>query len=126
MAYRAVGLGAEEVFVHPSSALFHRPAPEYITFHEITRSQGGRGRTWVKGVTKINPGWLSSLGKGSCTFSKPEVAVTKGRAAGGKIVQLKEGEREVLVTPHFGDLGVDLPVVRMKQRREGTRWVLVE
>ena len=44
----------------------------------------------------------------------------------GIVEQVKEGEREVLVTPHFGDLGVDLPPVKMKQRREGTRWVLME
>lgn len=77
----------------------------------------------MKGVTKINPGWLSTLGKGMCSFSKPVEAIMKGR---GKREDVREGEREVVVVPHFRDLGVDLPGVRRKQRREGTRWVLVE
>jgi hypothetical protein len=39
----------------------------------------------------------------------------------------KEGDvREVFVTPHFKDLGVDLPAIKMKQRREGARWVVCE
>lgn len=88
----------------------------------------GRGKTYAKGITAINPAWLATLGKGSCTFSKPEVPPKMVGKKGGKgVVEMtKEGERDVLVTPHFGDLGVDLPPVKMKQRREGTRWVLVE
>lgn len=125
VAYRGIGLGAEEVFIHPSSALYHKPAPEFIAFHEVTRSQSGKA--WAKGITKINPGWLATLGKSSCSFSRPEVVPGRGiKGKKGKVEELKEGEREVVVTPHFGDLGVDLPQVRMKQRREGTRWVLVE
>lgn len=125
VAYRAINLGSEEVYIHPSSALFHKPPPEFIAAHEITRS--ATGKNYAKGITSINPVWLSTLGKSSCTFSKPELAGVKlGKAKSSKLEQVKEGEREVFVTPHFGDLGVDLPPVRMKQRREGTRWVLVE
>ncbi|AFR97931.1 ATP-dependent RNA helicase DHX37/DHR1 [Cryptococcus neoformans C23] len=119
VAYRAVGLGSEPVFIHPSSALFHRAPPDFVVFSEIVRTS----KPWMKGVTKINPAWLPSLGKGLCTFSKPMEMPTKGFAR--KSV-LKDDEREVFVTPHFKDLGVDLPVMKKKQRREGTRWILVD
>ena len=119
--YRALGLlSTEAAFIHPSCALFHRPPPEFLVFQEITR---GEKKTYVKGVTSINPSWLGELGKSQCTWSKPEAARVKGRGKGNDV---KEGEREVWVVPHFGDLGVDLPPKKMKQKREGTRWVLME
>ena len=77
-----------------------------------------------------------------CTFSKPQLVPFSGLGDGalrggiigkmgkvGKVdmvQQVKDGERQVVVVPHFSDLGVDLPPVRMIQRRQGTRWVLVE
>lgn len=119
VAYRAVGLGSEPVFIHPSSALFHCAPPDFVVFSEIVRTS----KPWMKGVTKINPIWLPSLGKGLCTFSKPMEMPTKGFA---RKSGLKDDEREVFVTPHFKDLGIDLPVMKKKQRREGTRWILVD
>ncbi|KIR24887.1 ATP-dependent RNA helicase DHX37/DHR1 [Cryptococcus deuterogattii LA55] len=119
VAYRAVGLGSEAVFIHPSSALFHHAPPDFVVFSDIVRTS----KPWMKGITKINPVWLPSLGKGLCTFSKPMEMPTKGFA---KKSGLKDDEREVFVTPHFKDLGVDLPVMKKKQRREGTRWILVD
>ncbi|XAO23129.1 hypothetical protein I312_101907 [Cryptococcus bacillisporus CA1280] len=119
VAYRAVGLGSEAVFIHPSSALFHHAPPDFVVFSDIVRTS----KPWMKGITKINPVWLPSLGKGLCTFSKPMEMPTKGFA---RKSGLKDDEREVFVTPHFKDLGVDLPVMKKKQRREGTRWILVD
>jgi ATP-dependent RNA helicase DHX37/DHR1 len=133
--YRAAGLGSEhEVFIHPSSALFHRAPPDFVVFTEITRSHGrgeGPGKAWLKGVTKINPTWLATLGKGMCTFSRPVEMTTTGKpksglSALGNGLGGKDDTREVIVVPHFSDLGVDLPAVKRKQRREGTRWVMVE
>ena len=119
--YRALGLPANEAtFIHPSSTHFHRAPPEYLVFQEITR---GEKKTYMRGVTTINPGWLSELGKGMCSWSKPEEVKIKGKT---QAEQVKNGEREVWVVPHFADLGVDLPPKKMKQKREGTRWVLVE
>ncbi|WWD17862.1 hypothetical protein CI109_102306 [Kwoniella shandongensis] len=122
--YRGVGLGPESIYIHPSSTLFHRSPPDFLVFSEVVRTS----KTWMKGNTKINPAWLTSLGKGLCTFSKP--MDVPGKLIGGvKKVQGGTGtveEREVFVTPHFKDLGVDLPVIKMKQRKEGPRWVLVE
>jgi len=109
----------EEVFIHPSSSLFHRPPPDFVVFQELVRTS----KPWLKGVTKIKPAWLSQLGKGMCSYSRPMEVGTKG---GSVVKEVKEGEREVSVVPHFRGLGVDLPVVRMRQRREGTRWVLVD
>jgi len=65
--YAAVGV-SEDVFIHPSSVLANSTPPDYLIFSEVVKTS----RTWVKGLTVINPVWLSSLGKQNmCTFSKP-------------------------------------------------------
>ncbi|KAG2151417.1 P-loop containing nucleoside triphosphate hydrolase protein [Suillus clintonianus] len=65
--YAAVGVSGD-VFIHPMSVLANRPPPDYLVFSEVVQTS----RTWIKGLTVINPAWLSSLGKQSmCTFSKP-------------------------------------------------------
>ncbi|KAK4687994.1 ATP-dependent RNA helicase DHX37/DHR1, partial [Tremellales sp. Uapishka_1] len=121
--YRAVGLGSEPVYIHPTSITFHRSPPEFIIFQEITKN-ASTGKVWLKGITKINPVWLGSLGKSLCSFSRPvEMKFAKREVGSGSG---REGERDVVVVPHFKDLGVDLPPIKMKQRREGTRWVLCE
>ncbi|KAF9220938.1 P-loop containing nucleoside triphosphate hydrolase protein [Gyrodon lividus] len=65
--YRALGI-QEDVFIHPSSLLSQRSPPDYIVFTEIVRTT----KPWLKGLTLINPAWLSALGKPTlCTFTKP-------------------------------------------------------
>ncbi|KAG0703797.1 P-loop containing nucleoside triphosphate hydrolase protein [Suillus ampliporus] len=65
--YAAVGISVD-VFIHPMSVLANRPPPDYLVFSEVVQTS----RTWIKGLTVVNPAWLSSLGKQSmCTFSKP-------------------------------------------------------
>ncbi|KAG1852016.1 P-loop containing nucleoside triphosphate hydrolase protein [Suillus tomentosus] len=65
--YAAVGVPGD-VFIHPTSVLANRSPPDYLVFSEVVQTS----RTWIKGLTVINPAWLSSLGKQSmCTFSKP-------------------------------------------------------
>lgn len=44
VAYRAVGID-EDVFIHPSSVLFHSPPPECIVYQELIRTS----RVYVKG-----------------------------------------------------------------------------
>lgn len=117
VAYRALGV-PEEVFIHPSSALFHSSPPDFVVFSELVRTS----RVWIKGITKVNGAWLAELGKSMCTFSRPMEVPASGKAGGS----VGANERQVVVIPHFGALGVDLPAVKKKQRREGTRWVLVE
>lgn len=76
----------EDVFIHPSSALFHGPPPDYVVYHEVVRGT----RVWMKSkfrarlarlysvlnnrtaVTVINPAWLHVLAPAMCTFSKPK------------------------------------------------------
>ncbi|WVW82347.1 hypothetical protein I302_104354 [Kwoniella bestiolae CBS 10118] len=120
------GSNSQDVYIHPSSSLFHKSPPDFILYTELVKSPLGQ-KTWLKGITSINGNWLSTLGKHLCSFSKPlDIPGSTGNRS--KIVRNKDGseEREVYVVPHFKDLGVDLPAVRMRQRREGMRWVLVE
>lgn len=118
--YRAIGV-PEPVYIHQASALFHGSPPEYIVFTEIQRMSNTK--LYVKGVTKIQPAWLAVLGKDMCTFSRPvETAGMKAKAMSGS----SGSEREVIVVPHLGDLGVDLPPVKRRQRREGTRWITLD
>ncbi|WWC66285.1 uncharacterized protein I206_100186 [Kwoniella pini CBS 10737] len=120
------GIGAEGIFIHPSSILFHKSPPEFLVYSEIIKSQQ-TGKIWLKNLTKINSNWLSILGKNQCTFSKP-IESSSSFSKSGRILKNKDGieERDVFVTPHFGELSVELPVIKMKQRKEGTRWILVE
>ncbi|KAK1229881.1 putative ATP-dependent RNA helicase DHR1 [Marasmius sp. AFHP31] len=90
--YRALGI-TEDIFIHPSSVLANVPPPEYIVFTEVVRTS----RVWVKGLTVVNPAWLSSLGKSSlCTYSKP----------------FRNSSNVQMVVPHFGPDGWELPAVR--------------
>ncbi|CAK5262755.1 unnamed protein product [Mycena citricolor] len=92
VAYRAMGIN-EDVFIHPSSVLFNVSPPEYVVFSEVVRTS----RLWIKGVTAINPVWISSLANSSlCTFSKPT----------------KNGKGDLVVTPRFGSEGWELPPVK--------------
>ncbi|GLB38537.1 putative helicase associated domain (HA2) Add an annotation [Lyophyllum shimeji] len=90
--YRALGI-SEDVFIHPSSVLANTSPPEYVVFNEVIRTS----RVWLKGLTVINPAWLSTLGKPSlCTFSKP----TKNMAG------------VMMTIPRFGPERWELPPVK--------------
>ncbi|KAF9454792.1 DHX37 protein [Macrolepiota fuliginosa MF-IS2] len=90
--YRAIGI-PEDVFLHPSSVLSDRPPPGYVVFQEIVRTT----RVFAKGLTAVNPAWLSSLGKSTlCTYSKP----------------FKRTDGVLMTVPHFGPEGWELPAVK--------------
>ncbi|KAJ7670209.1 P-loop containing nucleoside triphosphate hydrolase protein [Mycena rosella] len=92
VAYKAMGV-SDDVFIHPSSVLANAPPPEYVVFSELIRTN----RVWIKGVTIINPAWLSSLASRSlCTFSKPS----------------KNASGDLMVVPRFGSDGWELPAVK--------------
>ncbi|KIY49650.1 P-loop containing nucleoside triphosphate hydrolase protein [Fistulina hepatica ATCC 64428] len=94
VAYRALGI-TEDVYIHPTSLLASRSPPEYVVFQEVVRTS----RTWLKGVTIVNPAWLAALGKGTlCTFSKP----------------VKNNMGQMMVTPRFGPAGWELPPVKLE------------
>ena len=46
--YKAMGI-AEDVFIHPSSALIGRPPPEYVVYLEVVRTS----QAWLKGKLVI-------------------------------------------------------------------------
>jgi ATP-dependent RNA helicase DHX37/DHR1 len=89
--YKALNV-AEDMFIHPSSVLANRPPPEWIVYSEAVRTS----KLWMKGVTIINPAWLSSLGESSlCTFPKP----------------VKNAEGTLMIIPRFGPQGWELPAI---------------
>ncbi|KAF8635912.1 hypothetical protein AX15_000090 [Amanita polypyramis BW_CC] len=90
--YRAIGV-TEDVFIHPSCVLIGKPPPEYVVFHEVVRTT----RVWLKGLTVVNPTWLSSLGRPSlCTFSKP----------------VKNDKGVMMCIPRFGPEAWELPPIK--------------
>ena len=114
----------EEAYVYiPSSALFHRPPPEWVVYTELHRTGTGAGKQWMKGVTKINASWLWTLAGGMCSLSRPVELPGQAR---GVHDRTKGDEREVVCVPHLRSMGVDLPPTKVRQKREGSRWVLVE
>ncbi|KZT60313.1 P-loop containing nucleoside triphosphate hydrolase protein [Calocera cornea HHB12733] len=124
VAYRALGVD-EDVFVHPSSVLFHGLPPEYLLFLEVVRTS----KPYIKTLTVVNPAWLATLGRSLCTFSKPmQLPPGAGALGGGKLKAARLGgeTRQVHVVPRFGPAGWELPPVLMTQKREGTRWVYVQ
>ncbi|KIO19381.1 hypothetical protein M407DRAFT_30988 [Tulasnella calospora MUT 4182] len=99
IAYRSMEID-EDVFIHPSSVIFHDTPPEWIVFQEVARTS----RVYVKGITVINPSWLPTLGPSFCTYSKP-----LGLPASMK----KLGAELKIVTPRFGPHGWHLPNVKL-------------
>ena len=56
----------EFVHIHPTSFLT-REAPDYITYHEVVSSK----KTYMRGITRIQPGWLLNLAPTLATLSDP-------------------------------------------------------
>jgi len=88
--YKALGVD-EDVFIHPSSMLYHTTPPDWVVFHEIIRTS----QPWIKTVTVINPTWLPKLGPTLCSMSKP----------------LKSGSDAVII-PRFGPGLWELPPIK--------------
>ena len=113
--YKAIGV-EEDVFIHPSSVVFDNQPPEYIVYNEIISTS----QPYMKGITTIQPSWLSILGKNMCSFSKPVEVPTKSK------LKTSENTKEVLVEPYFGPgRGIKLPPVKMTQIKDKNgRWIL--
>ncbi|KAL4073219.1 P-loop containing nucleoside triphosphate hydrolase protein [Scleroderma yunnanense] len=93
--YRALGI-SEDVFIHPSSVLSQQSPPDYLAFTEIIRTT----KPWLKGLTLINPAWLSKLGRPTlCTFTKPT----------------KNSQGDLMVIPKFGPDQWELPPIKAPQ-----------
>ncbi|GAA5901715.1 ATP-dependent RNA helicase ECM16 [Sporobolomyces salmoneus] len=125
--YRTFGI-EEDLFVHPSSNLFHGAPPEFLVFQELHRTH----KVWLKSLTKINPAWIPVLGRPMCTFSKPleTPSQTLASKAATTAVAAQSGggeeERKIFVVPRFGPgTGIELKPVQMTQRKVNGRWILV-
>lgn len=93
--YRALGV-PEDVFIHPSSILWQRSPPDYLVFTEIVRTT----KPWLKGLTLINPAWLSTLGKQTlCIFTKAT----------------KDSKGNLMTTPRFGPDQWELPPIKVSR-----------
>ncbi|BGP29302.1 putative ATP-dependent RNA helicase DHR1 [Rhodotorula toruloides] len=118
--YRAFGI-EEDLFIHPSSNLFHGPPPEFIVFNELHRTH----KVWLKTITKVNPAWLPVLGRPMCTFSKPIETPAQAIAAKAASSALSGDTRQIFVVPRFGPgVGVELKPIQMTQKLVNGRWVL--
>ncbi|PRQ74930.1 hypothetical protein AAT19DRAFT_13952 [Rhodotorula toruloides] len=118
--YRAFGI-EEDLFIHPSSNLFHSPPPEFIVFNELHRTH----KVWLKTITKVNPAWLPVLGRPMCTFSKPIETPAQAIAAKAASSALSGDTRQIFVVPRFGPgVGIELKPIQMTQKLVNGRWVL--
>jgi ATP-dependent RNA helicase DHX37/DHR1 len=103
----------EDVFIHPSSVLYHQTPPLFVAYNEQFKSS----KVWLKGVTKVEPKWLAKIGKAMCTYGKPlEFPVPK-------FMNEKKTIKKSWVVPSFGPKGWPLPPVEIEQKLVGTRWV---
>jgi ATP-dependent RNA helicase DHX37/DHR1 len=94
--YRALGV-SEDVYLHPSSILIDSPPPAYLVFNEIVRTS----RIYLKGLTVVNPAWLSTLGRETlCSFSKP----------------VKNNLGTYMTVPTFGPDRWELPAIKVDNR----------
>lgn len=110
----------EDLFIHPSSGLFHHSPPEFLVYQDVHRTT----KVWLKTVTKINPAWLPVLGKPLCTFSKPLETPTMTLAAAGSSKAKDAGDtRQSFVIPRFA--GIELKPILAEQKLVKGRWVFV-
>ena len=141
--YVALGVPGP-VYIHQSSGLFHGPPPEWVVFGELHQSTpktaGGEEspRVWLKTVTRINPAWLTTLGRSLCTFSQPiEGTETLSQLAKSAAAIRKGGsayvQRTVTLVPRYGGaledgaagggIGWELPPIKITQELRDGRWV---
>lgn len=146
--YKAMGVPGF-AFIHPTSSFYHMTPPAWVVFSEVQRSNSrfaktgieeeSAGTVWLKTLTRINPVWLTKLGRALCTFSRPTPVAGGGELDRFKanVQAAKAGEqavRTVLVTPTYavgsendgmaGGLGWQLPAIKAEQRFVDGRWVL--
>ncbi len=151
--YLAMSVPGEHAYFHPSSTLFHGEPPAWVVFTEVQRSKsrtvtvksaGGedetvlqQGRPMLKGITKINPAWLTTLGKSLCSFDKPAdsgaadlATLARAQAESKATGKSAEMTRQILLTPRYAaglasgsGPGWQLPAVKATQRLVSGRWV---
>ncbi|CAG8442945.1 4688_t:CDS:10 [Ambispora gerdemannii] len=106
----------EDAFIHPSSVLYHGEPPNFVVYQELQRTT----KVWMKGVTAVQPNWLSKLGKSLCTYSKPGNLPIKHSST---TKNHKDVEMISFVIPSFGPKSWELPPVKAIARLVNGRWV---
>ncbi|KAJ2678271.1 putative ATP-dependent RNA helicase DHR1 [Coemansia spiralis] len=110
----------EPVFIHPESVVYAaaRAAgsmPQAIVFAELQRTT----RLWAKAVTVVNTKWLATVGQPLCTFGNPlPYPLPKYNEARDQMV--------CYVEPRFGPKAWALSMVKVEERRTGTRWQITK
>ncbi|KAJ1958679.1 putative ATP-dependent RNA helicase DHR1 [Dipsacomyces acuminosporus] len=108
--------GDEPVFVHPESVIYisarnSGAMPQAIIFTELQRTT----RLWAKVVTSVSSRWLATIGQPLCTFGNPlPYPLPKYNEA--------HDQMTCFVEPRFGPKSWLLPMVKVEESRDGTRW----
>ncbi|KAI9482296.1 putative ATP-dependent RNA helicase DHR1 [Coemansia sp. RSA 989] len=105
----------EPVYIHPESSIYSTARdtgmPQAIVYSELQRTS----RLWAKAVTVVTPKWLATIGQPLCTFGNPlTYPLPKYNDA--------RDEMTCYVEPRFGPRSWLLSMVKVQQRRVGTRW----
>ncbi|KAJ2800633.1 putative ATP-dependent RNA helicase DHR1, partial [Coemansia guatemalensis] len=110
----------EPVFIHPDSVIYTTARssgsmPQAVVFAELQHST----RMWAKVATVVSPRWLATIGQPLCSFGnplpfpRPEYNSTRD-------------EMTCHVEPRFGPRSWPLAMVKVRQRRTGTRWQITD
>ncbi|KAJ1736434.1 putative ATP-dependent RNA helicase DHR1 [Coemansia sp. Benny D160-2] len=106
----------EPVYVHPESVAYvaarrSGSMPQAVVYSELQRTT----RLWAKAVTIVNTKWLATIGQPLCTFGNPlPYPVPKYNES--------HDQMTCYVEPRFGPKSWELSMVRVEEKREGTRW----
>ncbi|ORX66252.1 P-loop containing nucleoside triphosphate hydrolase protein [Linderina pennispora] len=106
----------EPVFVHPESVVYMAARnagsmPQAIVFSELQRTT----RLWAKIVTIVSAKWLATIGQPLCSFGNPlPYPLPKYNDA--------RDHMTCYVEPRFGPKSWLLPMVKVEESRQGTRW----
>ncbi|KAJ2613647.1 putative ATP-dependent RNA helicase DHR1 [Coemansia sp. RSA 1365] len=111
---------SEPVFIHPESVVYATvqssgSMPQAVVFAELQHST----RMWAKVATVVSSRWLATIGQPLCSFGnplpfpRPEYNSTRD-------------EMTCHVEPRFGPRSWPLAMVKVRQRRAGTRWQITD
>ncbi|KAI9317711.1 P-loop containing nucleoside triphosphate hydrolase protein [Dichotomocladium elegans] len=57
-----------DAFIHPTSVLYVQEPPVMVAYSELTETPN---KVWLKGVTAVEPKWMSNLGRTLCSYGRP-------------------------------------------------------
>ncbi|KAJ1800725.1 putative ATP-dependent RNA helicase DHR1 [Coemansia sp. RSA 2399] len=110
----------EPVFVHPESVAYiaarkSGSMPQAIVYLELQHTT----RLWAKMVTIVNTKWLATIGQPLCTFGNPlPYPLPKYNET--------HDQMTCYVEPRFGPKSWELAMVKVEERRAGTRWLITK